>query len=53
MRLENLFKRINSVSFLQVTTDDGRTVLFIPAWAAAAAIILFIVLVRTWRAKRS
>ena len=45
----NLFKKINSVSFLQVKTDDGRTVLFIPAWAAAAAIVLLIVLIRARR----
>jgi hypothetical protein len=35
-------QKINSVSFIQVTDDDGRQLFFIPAWAMGLAVILFI-----------
>jgi hypothetical protein len=47
----SILKKINSVSFISVTSDDGRTLLFIPAWAVAAGIILLVVLLRARRGK--
>lgn len=46
----SIFKKINSVSFIEVTSD-GRRVLFIPAWPIAAGIILLVVLRRARRGK--
>ena len=49
----NLFQRINSVYFLSVKTDDGRTIFQIPAWTLVAGIILLVVLVRTRRSRQA
>ena len=49
--MKDIFKRMNSVSFVQ--DDNGPTILFIPAWTVAVAIVFFILLVRVQRAKRS
>lgn len=46
----SVLKKINSVSFIEVTSD-GRRLLFIPAWAVGAGIILLIVLLRARRGK--
>jgi hypothetical protein len=42
MAIKDTFKQINRVSFIQVKADDGRTLLFIPAWTMALAVVLFI-----------
>ncbi len=49
---QNLFKRINSVYFLSVKTDDGRPIFQIPMWTVVVGIILLAVLLTTGR-KRS
>ena len=51
--MKDILKKINSVSFLQQLDDNGQTVLFIPAWTVAVAIVFFILLLRVRRAKRS
>jgi hypothetical protein len=47
----SLLKKINSISFIQVINDEGRTVLFIPAWTVAVAVFLLVLLRRSRRAK--
>ncbi len=42
MTIIDMLKQINSVSFIQVTADDGHTLLFIPAWVMALVVVLFI-----------
>lgn len=49
---QNLFQRINSVYFLSVKTDDGRTVFQIPMWIVVVGIIVLVALMLTGR-KRS
>lgn len=49
---KNIFQRINSISFLQVTNDDGRTLFYIPAWALVVGIILLVVMIRSRRSHR-
>ena len=49
----SIFKKINSVSFISVKSDDGRTLLFIPAWAAGAGILLLVVLLRSRRRREA
>ncbi len=44
-----MLKKINSVSFISVTSDEGRTLLFIPAWTVAVAIFLLVMLRRSRR----
>lgn len=46
-------KQINSVSFIEVKSDDGRTTLFIPSWAAAIGIFLLVLLLRSRRGKEA
>jgi hypothetical protein len=46
---KNLFQRINSVYFLSVKTDDGRTVFQIPMWTIVAGIIILVALMITGR----
>ncbi|HLX39090.1 MAG TPA: hypothetical protein VKR42_01090 [Ktedonobacteraceae bacterium] len=46
---QNLFKRINSVYFLSVKTDDGRPIFQIPMWTVVVGIILLVVLITTGR----
>ena len=49
---KNLFQRINSVYFLSVKTDDGRTIFQIPMWAVVVGIVVLVALMITGR-KRS
>jgi hypothetical protein len=42
MTFKDTLKQINSVSFIQITDKDGRTLLFIPAWAMILAVLLLI-----------
>ncbi len=49
---KNLFQRINSIYFLSVKTDDGRTIFRIPMWAVVVGIIVLVALMITGR-KRS
>jgi hypothetical protein len=49
---QNLFQRINSVYFLSVKTDDGRTIFQIPLWTVVVGIIVLVALMITGR-KRS
>jgi hypothetical protein len=42
MAIKDVLKQINSVSFIQVTDKDGRTILFIPAWAMILTVFLLI-----------
>lgn len=46
---KNLFQRINSVYFLSVRTDDGRTVFQIPVWTLVAGIVVLVALMITGR----
>ncbi len=48
---KNLFQRINSIYFLSVISDDGRTIFQIPMWTLVVGIILLVVLIRSRRAK--
>ena len=43
---KGVLQKINSISFIQVTDDNGKTKLFIPAWSVALAIVLFILVRR-------
>ncbi len=45
----DLLKKINSVSFIEWRDDEGKTVLFIPAWVVIALIALSIFLRRVRR----
>jgi hypothetical protein len=42
-----ILKKINSISFISITSDDGRTLLLIPAWTVAAAVFLLVLLRRS------
>lgn len=50
---KNLFQRINSVYFLSVRTDDGRTVFQIPMWTLVIGIILLVGVIRSRRSKHA
>ncbi|HLJ36325.1 MAG TPA: hypothetical protein VKU38_21885 [Ktedonobacteraceae bacterium] len=50
---KNLFQRINSVYFLSVKTDDGRTIFQIPMWTLVVGIILLVAFIRTRRSKHA
>ena len=50
---QNLFQRINSVYFLSVKTDDGRTIFQIPMWTVVLGIIILVVLMLTGRKRSS
>lgn len=50
---KNLFQRINSVYFLSVRTDDGRTVFQIPMWTLVVGIILLVGVIRSRRSKHA
>jgi hypothetical protein len=41
--IKTLLKRINSVSLLSVH-NNGKTILFIPAWSVALAIALLVIM---------
>ncbi len=50
---QNLFQRINSVYFLSVKTDDGRTVFQIPMWTLVVGIIVLVALIRSRRSRHA
>ena len=50
---KNLFQRINSVYFLSVKTDDGRSIFQIPMWTLVVGIILLVAFIRTRRSKHA
>ncbi len=50
---KNLFQRINSVYFLSVKTDDGRTIFQIPMWTLVVGIVLLVALIRSRRSKHA
>src|SRR5579884_606334 len=49
--VKGVLKAINSVSFLQVINDNGKTTLFIPAWPIVLGIVLFVLIRRVSRNK--
>lgn len=50
---KNLFQRINSVYFLSVKTDDGRTIFQIPMWTLVVGIIVLVAIIRSRRSKHA
>ena len=50
---KNLFQKINSVYFLSVKTDDGRTIFQLPMWTLVLGIIVLVALIRSRRSKHA
>lgn len=46
---ENILRKINSISFLIWTDEDGRVILNIPLWVIVVITILCVVLVKKAR----
>lgn len=49
---QNIFQRINSISIITVTNDEGRTIFFIPVWTMIVGIVLLVVMIRSRRSHR-
>jgi hypothetical protein len=47
-----ILKKLNSVSFISVTNEEERTLLFIPAWTVAVGVILLAMLRRSRKRSR-
>lgn len=44
--LENILRKINSISFLTWIDDDGRVILNIPFWVVVVVVVLSVILIR-------
>ncbi len=49
--LENILRKINSISFLTWIDDDEHVILNIPFWVVVVVVVLSVILIRKRRGK--